>query len=93
MLSYGLRQRNGGFLRKTLFGTLLVNLLGMEVHKVQGSSKMVNFTRFNRIATAAVGAIVISSACIAAATGPGMSVQQTEAFAAVKAPVPVQAVA
>ena len=31
---------------------------------------MTHFTAFTRIATAAVGALVISTACIAAAVGP-----------------------
>ena len=36
---------------------------------------MANFTNFNRIATAAVGALVISTACIVAATGPAYAVE------------------
>ena len=52
---------------------------------------MVNFTNFNRIATAAVGALVISTAFIAAATGPAYAVQPTSSYAAASAPVSVQA--
>ncbi len=53
---------------------------------------MVNFTNFNRIATAAVGALVISTACIAAAAGPAYAVAPSPvAFAAADAPVSVQA--
>jgi hypothetical protein len=64
----------------------------MKVHKVQGSKQMVNFTNFNRIATAAVGALVISTACIAAAAGPAYAVAPSPvAFAAADAPVSVQA--
>jgi hypothetical protein len=64
----------------------------MKVHKVQGSKQMVNFTNFNRIATAAVGALVISSACIAAATGPAYAVEtETAGYAAADSQVPVQA--
>ena len=53
---------------------------------------MVNFTNFNRIATAAVGALVISTACIAAATGPAFAVEtETAGYAAADIQVPVQA--
>lgn len=53
---------------------------------------MVNFTNFNRIATAAVGALVISTACIAAAAGPAYAVDaETVTIASVEAPVTVQA--
>jgi len=53
---------------------------------------MVNFTNFNRIATAAIGAIVISTACIAAAAGPAYAVEPSPvSFVAADAPVSVQA--
>lgn len=48
---------------------------------------MANFTN---LVTAAVAAIVISTACVAAATGPAYSVGTT-GYAAVDAPVSVQA--
>jgi hypothetical protein len=57
----------------------------------KGSSKMANFTKLNRVATAAVGAIVISTACVAAATGPAFAVKPNAAFAAVEAPASGQA--
>ena len=45
---------------------------------------MVNFTNIRHAATAAVGALVISTACIAAAVGPATSAGQTQAtYAAV----------
>ena len=45
---------------------------------------MVNFTNIRNAATAAVGALVISTACIAAAVGPATSAGQTQAtYAAV----------
>ena len=37
---------------------------------------MVNFTNFNEILTAAVGALVISTACVSAAVGPATSAGQ-----------------
>ena len=44
---------------------------------------MVNFTNFQRIATATVGALVLSTACLAAATGPGLAVEtSTTSYAA-----------
>ncbi len=53
---------------------------------------MVNFTNFNRIATAAVGALVISTACIAAAAGPAYAVEPAPvSFASAQAPISVQA--
>ena len=54
---------------------------------------MVNFTNFNRIATAAVGALVISTACVAAAVGPGASAGRSPAasYAAVQVPASAQA--
>ncbi len=53
---------------------------------------MINFTNFNRVATAAVGALVISTACIAAAAGPAYAVEPASvATASVQAPVSVQA--
>ena len=53
---------------------------------------MVNFTNFNRIATAAVGALVISTACIAAAAGPAYAVEPGQvSYAAAGAPVSAQA--
>ena len=77
---------------KTRLGTTLVNLVGIKVRKVQGSKKMINFTNFNRIATAAVGALVISTACIAAAAGPAYAVEPgSVTHAAAEAPVSVQA--
>jgi len=83
---------NGGILPKIAFGTALVILVGMKVHKVQGSNKMVNFTNFNRTATAAIGALVISTAFIAAATGPAYAVEPAPAsFASVQTPLSVQA--
>ena len=44
---------------------------------------MTNFTTFTRIATAAVGALVISTACVAAAVGPAASAGQ-QSYAAVQ---------
>ena len=53
---------------------------------------MANFTNLNRIATAAVGALVLSTACIAAATGPAYAVEHSPVYAAVNsAPVQAQA--
>ena len=52
---------------------------------------MANFTNFNRIAAAAVGALVLSTAFVAAATGPAYAVKSNTAFAAMEAPVSVQA--
>ncbi|MGZ8997680.1 MAG: hypothetical protein ACXW2T_02380 [Allosphingosinicella sp.] len=53
---------------------------------------MVNFTNFNRIASAAVGALVISTACIAAAAGPAYAVEPGPvSYAAAQVPVSVQA--
>ena len=52
---------------------------------------MANFTNFNRIATAAVGALVISTACIAAAVGPAAAASQTVSYAALSAPASAQA--
>ena len=40
-----------------------------------GSKKMFDFTSFQRTATALVGALVLSTACITAAVGPGHAVQ------------------
>jgi hypothetical protein len=51
-------------------------LADIEFNKVHGSKNMANFTNFSRIVTAAVGALVISTACIAAATGPAFAVEQ-----------------
>jgi len=45
---------------------------------------MTNFTTFTRIATAAVGALVISTACVAAAVGPAASAGQTQSYAAIQ---------
>ncbi len=36
---------------------------------------MFDFTSFQRTATAAIGAIILSTACVAAAVGPGHAVQ------------------
>ena len=53
---------------------------------------MVNFTNIQRSATAAVGALVISTAFIAAAVGPAAATAQSPAtHAAVQLPVSVQA--
>ena len=50
---------------------------------------MVNFTTF---ATAAIGALVISTACVAAAVGPATSVGQgTTSYAAAQVSSSVQA--
>ena len=56
---------------------------------------MVNFTNFNRIATAAVGALVISTACVAAAVGPGAAPGQgaPASYAALEVPASAQATA
>ena len=51
---------------------------------------MVNFTNFNRVATAAVGALVISTACIAAAAGPAYAVN-TAPLAVASAPATLSA--
>ena len=51
-------------------------------------------TRFKNIVTAAVGALVISTACIAAAVGPAASANPTPvAYAAVQASPSAQAAA
>ena len=53
---------------------------------------MANFTNFNRIATAAIGALVISTACVVAAAGPAYAVGQSPAgYAVVETPVSAQA--
>lgn len=53
---------------------------------------MANFTNIQRSAIAAVGALVISTACIGAAVGPGTASAQTPAaYAALQAPASVQA--
>ena len=53
---------------------------------------MINFSNFHRIATAAVGALVISTACVAAAVGPAASAGQTTiAYAALEVPASAQA--
>ena len=53
---------------------------------------MASFANFNRIATAAVGALVLSTAFIAAATGPAYAVERAPlSFASVDVPVSVQA--
>jgi hypothetical protein len=55
---------------------------------------MANFTNFNRIATAAVGALVISTACVAAAVGPATAAGQSNvSYAEVQVPASVQAAA
>ena len=54
---------------------------------------MVNFTNFSRIATAAVAAIVISSACVAAAVGPATSPAGETVYVATQLPVAGQATA
>ena len=52
---------------------------------------MVNFTNINRIATAAVGALVLSTACIAAATGPAYAVEPSPVSYVAVNTAPVQA--
>lgn len=47
--------------------------------------------QFHRIATAAVGALVISTACVAAAVGPAATAGQPVVYAAVAAPASAQA--
>lgn len=53
---------------------------------------MIDFTNFTRTATAAVGALILSTAFIAAAVGPAASAASGSAagYAAVQAPVSVQ---
>lgn len=54
---------------------------------------MVNFTNIHRTVTAAVGALVISTACIAAAVGPAAASGQSSAagYAALQVPASAQA--
>jgi len=53
---------------------------------------MVNFSTFQRIATAAVGAFILSTACVAAAVGPAASVETSSAsYAAAQVQVSAQA--
>jgi len=78
-----LSSENGGFLREIAFGTALVSLGGMSFTKVQGSKTMANFTNFTRSVTAAVGALLISTACVAAAVGPATSGHHADDYAAV----------
>jgi hypothetical protein len=52
---------------------------------------MINFNDFHRIATAAVGALVISTACVAAAVGPAASAGQPVAYAATSVTASAQA--
>ncbi|HEV2866414.1 MAG TPA: hypothetical protein VGX37_07850 [Allosphingosinicella sp.] len=53
---------------------------------------MVNFTNINRIATAAVGALVISTACVASAVGPAAANDSPAVgYAAVQVPASAQA--
>ena len=53
---------------------------------------MANFTNLSRIATAAVGALVISTACIAAAVGPAATAARSQTVSAAAQPqVSVQA--
>ena len=53
---------------------------------------MINLGNIHRIATAAVGALVISTACVAAAVGPAASAGQTQAvYAALQSPASTQA--
>ena len=42
---------------------------------------MANFTNFTRSVTAAVGALLISTACVAAAVGPAASADRSSDFA------------
>lgn len=51
---------------------------------------MVNFTNFTRTATAAVGALVLSTAFITAAVGPAASAANGDGYASVQAPASVQ---
>ena len=44
---------------------------------------MANFTNFTRSVTAAVGALLISTACVAAAVGPATSGHHADDYAAV----------
>ena len=46
---------------------------------------MFDFTTFQRTATAAIGAIILSTACVTAAVGPGHAVQPSIAAAQVSA--------
>jgi len=46
---------------------------------------MINLGNIHRIATAAVGALVISTACVAAAVAPAASAGQPVAYASVSA--------
>jgi hypothetical protein len=55
----------------------------MSFTKVQGSKTMANFTNFTRSVTAAVGALLISTACVAAAVGPATSGHHAADYAAV----------
>lgn len=52
---------------------------------------MANFTKINRSITAAVGAIVISTAFVAAAVGPAAAVQAGSGYAVAQTQLPVQA--
>jgi hypothetical protein len=52
---------------------------------------MVDFTNIRRIATAAAGALVISTACVAAAIGPGATAGQATGSYAAAQQVSVQA--
>ncbi len=52
---------------------------------------MFDFTSFQRIATAAVGALVISTACVAAAIGPAAAGTSPAAYAALQVSASVQA--
>jgi hypothetical protein len=55
----------------------------MSFTEFQGSKTMANFTNFTRTATAAVGALLISTACVAAAVGPAASGNRAADYAAV----------
>jgi hypothetical protein len=53
---------------------------------------MIDFNKFQRSATAAVGAIVISAACVGAAIGPAATAgTPSTVYAAVQAPASAQA--
>jgi hypothetical protein len=91
-----LRAKNGGFLRFRPFGTLLVKLSASSFEpQFQGSHTMFNADfDIARIATAAIAALMISTACIAAAVGPGAQPFAADAaFAALAAPASDQAAA
>jgi hypothetical protein len=65
---------NGGFPPFSALGTAFVNLVGIPLRSgaaedTKGAKTMFNFD-FRRIATAAVGALILSTVCVGAAVGP-----------------------